>query len=209
MSTGMRLRICLLATVLALAACGGSEEGTSSTAGPDAPEVSTTDASGSGDGSQEPTDTTAPASSSDAGGAREVDVDEATIIVGGETFLFSEGSRCDPDRGGIVFEADLRRVDENGDPIGIPGMEDATNSAYFVFDHEGSGGAEDLTNIYFYGDIDSSGDTEWWASHLSHEGSGVDSVTIEGNYAHGTATFVSSEGDGPVSGTFEVICANE
>lgn len=205
MSPDMQLRTFLLATTLALAACGGSEDGTASTAQPGgtsssaqpgATEVSTTVASGS-----------------NAGGAREVDDDEATIIVGGKTFLFGEGPSdiCDPDwQGqGMWFRADLRRVDENGDPIEIPGREGSTNTAIFVFDHEGSGGAEDLTNIYFFGDIDSSGDTEWWASHLSHEGSGVDSVTLEGNRAHGTATFVSSEGDGPVSGTFEVTCAND
>jgi hypothetical protein len=210
MSPEMRLRICLLATVLALAACGGAEEGTASTAGPGASEESTTVASD--DGSGEPAETTAPASNSYAGGTPEVNVDEATIVVGGETFWFTQGPSdiCTPDwQGqGMWFRADLRRVDENGDPIEVPGME-GINPAYFVFDHEGSGGPEDQTGIYFFGGVDSSGDAEWGASHLSENGSDVDSVTLDGNRAYGTATFVSSDGDGPVSGTFEVICADD
>ena len=210
MSHDMRLRICLLATAVALAACGGSDDGAAPAAGPDAPEVPTTVASGSGE--EEPTETSAPAGDSESGGAPAVDGDQGTITVGGETFLFGEGNGiCTPDwQGqGMWFRADLGRVDEDGDPIEVPGMPDSINPAYFVFDHEGSRDAEDQTGIYFFGVVGSSGDTEWGASHLAENGSGVDSVTLDGNRAHGTATFVSSDGDGPVSGTFEVICADD
>jgi len=203
MSSDMRLRICLLATALALAACGGSEEGTSSTAEPGAPEASTTVASG--DDSQEQVETTAPGGDSDGGDAREVDVSEATIVLGGDTYLYrqDENGTCDPDFAGSFLRAFLTRVDENGDPMEMPGMEGFTQGATFALALEGFGEAEDQTAISI------SGETEWFASPLTHEGSRVDSVTIEGNYAHGTATFLSNDGDGPVSGTYEVICANE
>ena len=203
MSPNMRLRTLLLATALALAACGGSDEGASPTAGPDAPEVSTTVAPGSGDGSQEPTDATA-AGNAESGDARGVDVSEATIIVGDETFLYRQGENgtCDPDFAGSFIRAFLTRVDENGEPMEVPGMEGFTQGATFALAIEGFGEAEDPTAITI------SSETEWFASPLTHEGSRVDSLTIDGNYAHGTATFVSSNGDGPVSGTFEIICAN-
>ena len=202
MSQGMRLRICLLATTLALAACGGSEGGASSTAGPDAPEVSTTVAPGSE--AEEPAETTAPAGDSDGGDVREVDVSEATIVLGDETYLYTqeENGTCDPDFAGSFFRAFLTRVDENGDPMELPGMEGFTQGATFALALDGFGEAEDQTAISI------SGETEWFASPLTNEGSRVDSLTIDGNYAHGTATFVTNDGDGPVSGTFEIICAN-
>jgi len=37
----------------------------------------------------------------------------------------------------------------------------------------------------------------------------VDSYKIEGSHAEGTVTFTSAAGDGPVSGTFEVTCADD
>jgi len=47
-------------------------------------------------------------------------------------------------------------------------------------------------------------DTSWSAG--LQPGRSVDSYAIDGNRVSGSATFVSERGDGPVPGTFEVVC---
>jgi hypothetical protein len=51
-------------------------------------------------------------------------------------------------------------------------------------------------------------DVKWTANAGSSqvEGSSVDDWSIDGNRIEGTATFVSSAGDGPTPGTFEATC---
>lgn len=49
-------------------------------------------------------------------------------------------------------------------------------------------------------------DVSWYASETQVEGSSVDAFAIDGNHAEGTVTFISSSGEGPVPGTFDVSC---
>ena len=54
-------------------------------------------------------------------------------------------------------------------------------------------------------------DREWIADSESTQVSGtsVDDWSIDGNTIRGSATFASTAGEGPVPGTFEVVCAEE
>ncbi len=171
---------------LGLSACGGSPGETPTTQG----------------GSAQATTTT----TSGTGGTRQVDVSEATITVGEEIYQFkdtgSPRNSCAPSLfGSGYFNVALTWVDV----AGVPTVPDGYVGVHLVLIREGTGLPGEVPVIAV--GADTLGGAVWVADSRKADGSGVESFSIDGRHTHGTANFVSADGGGPVSGTFEVTCA--
>lgn len=210
------------AFVLALAACGGSDEPSS-----DSEETaSTTAAQSSGEETDEttpPAETTAPAPEAtaddgddgddgDSDGAAGTGPSTATVTIDGETYEFStEGAivaQCKTDLFG-VFIVQLPRVGGDGN-VSVVALREGTDPAV----------VEQTNSVQV-----SLGDDDWVADEgsdlfdnseaLQPGMSQVDSVEIDGSTVRGSATFVrtlSAFGVGEletVTGTFEATCGEE
>jgi hypothetical protein len=210
----IKARIALIgigaALALALTACGGSaDETTPDTASPD---VSTTtggtvDTPTTTAGSETTTTAASEGGSSDISADHpRTDVSHATVVVGDEVFYFAQvdengaldpNGDCDPEFFGSVFRAILRRVDAQGDNVE---MEDTGDLVGF------QGATFSFTAQLEEGIVAIPG--QWQAFPAQGFGS-VDSLTIDGDTATGTATFVDTEGGGDTaSGEFEVTCVS-
>jgi hypothetical protein len=211
--------VVVVAVALVAAACGGSSDSSQNTPTTQSQDGqtdeqtsgSTTSAPKSDSGQSDGTTSTAESGETSGGSGTSdsdhprADVSHATVTVGDEVFYFAQvdengnfddNGDCDPEFLGLQFRAILRRVDEQGknvlmgdtgDLVGYQGVSvgftDAGPDEWFIA----------MTG-------------SWQAWSVAGNGT-VDSVTIDGNKASGTATFVDVEGDGqPTGGTFEVVC---
>lgn len=170
----------LVVPVVLLTACGSDD-------------ASVTDQT---DGSPEASsDTTAP-SSTDSPTETGAGSSRATVTVGDESYEFAvvddEGS-CAVAGG---FSATFYLVDGQGQPVA--GEDEAIAGilpeARMSLSSEELGGAPGSVIVLSAG--------EGWVA----EAGGVESLTIDGNHAEGTATFTSMESGELVSGTFEATC---
>lgn len=218
-----RLILAIVVMLVALTACGGggdsSEAGdpeASTTAAAADPEVTTSDTAPAA-GDEEPGNEAADDSDSDSVSG----IGEATLTINGETYFFGETSfpalRCDPNMFGVFFVV-LPMVDEQGNAVPSGG------GLELVLLQEGTDPEELDQRNEVRLDLDSL-DQEWIADEediaerdLEPGTSQVDSYTIDGNRASGTATFYeensywASVGDpanevATAQGTFEVTCA--
>lgn len=208
----------VIALALVATACGGSSD--------TAQDTSTTQAQ-NGQSDEQASGSTTSAPKSDSGQSAETtsttegetergsgssdtdhpraDVPHATVTVGDEVFFFAQvdengnfddNGDCDPEFFGVQFRAILRRVDEQGENVLMEDTGDLVGYQVVTFGFTDVGPDEWI--------IAMSGSWQAWSA----TGNGiVDSVTIDGNKASGTATFVDTEGPGqPTQGTFEVVC---
>lgn len=190
------------AFALVLAACGGGGTGdddqaatTAAVASPEttvqAPEPTTTTEATQDTGDAEEDSTAQPTTSGRGSGS---------ITVGGETYLFAvvddEGS-CDPDLFGVGFSAVLTRVDQDGNPIEMQDRPGSTEGVTVALPFEADTGG--VIGGNFAGTA--------WSAGLDEESS-IDSASIDGPRAEGTATFVTGDGE-VVQGTFEVTCGRD
>lgn len=216
--TGMRVPVSIAVVLLGLVlgACGGSDESEA-----DAP-TSTTQVETDGSESTtstaiEPTDpkddtTTTTGLSEDTGGLNSdnprTDVSHATVVVGDEVFHFAqvnetgqfdENGVCDPAFLGVQFKAILLRIDDQGASVPMENTGDLVMYQGATFAFTDVGPEEWIVAI-----------PDMWQAAIPFGGGSVDSVTIDGNTAKGTATFVNLAEDGPgenaTEGSFEVVC---
>lgn len=193
------LAICALSLLL-FAACGGSDDDDNDS-GVDVPTTAPEANGGDGD-AEEPT--TAPEANDgddggeDASSPGDVEDNTGVVTIGGETYNYtlSETGTCDADFFG-TFRAFLRRVDSDGEFV-------RTADGFFEgmtisLNKEMDGGPES-------GILALTMEPEWVADPTIREGTGLDSYTIDGNVASGTATFGTPDGE-TAEGTFAVWCA--
>lgn len=195
------LTVCL---AVALAGCGGSDTGDTDVPADNPTTTAPSEAQTTTAPEPAPTTTptTTPPPEDDPGPA--ADESTATVSIGDETYTFGATGfiteRCDPDFFGGA-QIILQLLDESGEPtmvnesmvfLGVVLIPDDPSST--------------MVEVPTYQD-----DREWIANSESLEVSGtaVDDWSIEGNRVQGTATFASTTGEGPVQGTFEVVCAEE
>lgn len=182
----LRFKAALHTSIVAaglLVACGGSDD-----LGP----------GDDGDGGATETEST-PTSTAEAD-APSTDVSVGTLVLDGETYHFSvdEAPRCNPDYiSGLGFRASLVRVDKNGTPIAVPGNSSGLTQSLLVTLAREEGGGEG--SVLAQLDVG-------WQSGLDMTAP-LEEFTMDGNHAEGRGTFVSSDSDGPVAGSFEVTCA--
>jgi len=217
-----------LTLVLIAAACAGSDGSAEETAGDASPSATNANDAVTTSSADAPADTTTTASS----GTTEF-VAVATVTIGGETINFrAEGiyatANCRPARDGL-FRALLDPVDQNGEPLPNVGR----NELDLVLLHEGTDpdqvGESNYVAVYLASDDPSNLNytTGWTADAEDAERWGYDpalsqvnSYTIDGETASGTATFVTNEssaaflrGDADtvesVQGIFSVNCRSE
>jgi hypothetical protein len=118
------------------------------------------------------------------------------LVLDGETYFFAldGGGTCNPSAlFGSAFRAILDRVDEDRNQIarvGGPGSQGIDIALGLGED----AGASILASL----------DIAW--SSGFEPGTSVESYHVDGRRASGSAMFVSENGEGPVSGTFEVMC---
>ncbi|MEZ4503095.1 MAG: hypothetical protein R3C39_10760 [Dehalococcoidia bacterium] len=160
---------------------GGTAAATESTAQADAP----------------PTSTAEEESGSSSGGS-DVGPNSARVVIDGQTYLFAldEGGSCNPDFFG-GFRAILTRVDESGAPVPMAELPGGTQGITISLGPEGGGEASILANL----------DTGWQAGLDPETEATVESYSIDGNRAEGTATLAGGEGTDTVSASFEVQCS--
>lgn len=199
--TTARVASILCALTLLIAACGDEDgdgdAGPAPASGEDTADGTTATPSES---EAEPEESTE-ADQETSGSSPDAGESTAVLTVGDETFMFAvvdDGGSCTPDfLGG--HRAILTRVDENGEPVEIPDLEGFTEVVDIVVSEDGE--IEGVIGGNF-------GGTAWSAGEDGNEESSIDSVSIDGVRAEGTATFVNEEGD-IAEGTFEVTCAEE
>ncbi|MFZ0626640.1 MAG: hypothetical protein WAN34_09095, partial [Acidimicrobiia bacterium] len=92
-------------------------------------------------------------------------------------------------------------VDENGAPVAFEEDPSVTQSVDMFLANPGEGVPPSAILIAL--------EPAWWANPDNVEGSSVDSLTLDGGHAEGTATFMTEAGDGPLQGTFEVNCSGQ
>lgn len=190
---------------LVLIGCGGSDDaGEDPSASPTTTTpsvVATTAAPADSEPEPDPTTTTAAAP---AEPSASVDVSEATVVVGDETYSFGSTGfiteRCNPNFFGGA-QVILQLLDVGGEPLTV-GDQMVFLDVALIPDDASS------TTI---GVPTPEPDREWIADSesLQVSGTSVDEWSIEGNRITGTATFASTAGEGPVPGTFEIVCADE
>jgi hypothetical protein len=119
----------------------------------------------------------------------------ATLTLDGTTYEFREfeNGSCNPDLFG-GFSAILGRIGPDGERL----TDETHGVGQGMSVQIGPGMADDGGDT---GSVGALLDIAWNADD-------IDTFTIEGNRATGTATFMSETGEGPVPGVFEVICAN-
>lgn len=131
-------------------------------------------------------------------------VSTATVNIAGETYTFGATGfiieQCNPDFFGGA-QVVLQMVDENGEGMVIDGQIRPVNIALIPNDPGSTAVSVPTTDP----------DREWIAEvdSMIVEGSQVDDWSIDANRVQGTATFVSTAGEGPEQGTFEAICIEE
>lgn len=197
-----RWPLALTMALLLLTACAGSPDtGPAATSGAadTTTSISSSDASVADDGGSA---TTTTAASDDKSTAGDLGANSATITLDGTTYLFQldEGGTCDPNWVGTGgMRAILTMVDENGDPVAFEQDSTITQGVdmFLVMPGEGVPASTILVGL----------EPAWWANPDSVAGSGVDSLSLDGGHAEGTATFMTEAGDGPAQGSFEVNCA--
>lgn len=202
-----RVSIAMAASALIIAGCGGSDDGSVASSETTVQKSATTTASEVTSSTTpttigEPTeDTTPDSSNSDHPRA---DVSHATVTVGDEVFTFAqvdengqldENGDCDPNYLGVQFRAILSRIDDQGATVPMEGMGDLALTQGGTFGFTAAGPQEGIVAIL----------GSWQANTAAGLGS-VDSVTLDGNTARGTATFVDESGANPIEGTFELTC---
>jgi hypothetical protein len=218
------------ALLLAVSACGGSDEAASqddaSSGGGSTTTIAATPAAGGGDqagddSSSGGTPSDDGASGDDQGAAAVSGIGRGSVTINGETYYFGETSfpalQCNPNLFGVFFVV-LQMVDEQGNEI--PGG----GGLQLVLLQEGSD-PEELDQRNEARVAIEALDQEWIADEediaersLEAGTSQVDSYTIDGSRATGTATFYeensywASVGDASnavnvTEGTFEVTCA--
>lgn len=214
-----RLVLAALVSVLALGACGGSDEvgDTVDGAAPLATQPAS-DAAAPSTTTTPPSETSDDASPTDEGGQSPVSGAENTVVVtiGATTYEFDATpgtlTECNPDFFGAFFvngaSADGDSVSLLLPPPGDPNFEDPPSVRVKV----NNGGADftadpSIIEIANYADVISEGDTQ------------VDAFTVDGNTASGTATFIDEQGifaalggqagdPEPIRGSFEVACSD-
>lgn len=184
----MRRRFRLTTFILAaglLIACGGSDD-----AEPDGGN----DGDDGGGGNGAATATAAPATAEPDSDTPDLDGNSGTMTLDGETYHFEieDDRSCDPDYlNGLGFRATLIGVDESGNL-----MTAVEQSLLVTLAREEAGGE---------GSVVATVDSVGWQSGL--DGTTTVEFTIDGNQAEGSGTFVTSDGRGPVDGSFAVTCA--
>jgi hypothetical protein len=196
-----------------LGACGSGDtnDPTTTTAGtvpetvPETTGAETTETTGPMTGSTEAAPST-PETTTTEESSDTVAESAATISIGADTYEFRTtgfaAETCDPDFFGGV-QVVLAPADENGEPLVFEGVISPLTMILLPSDL-----ADDAPSVEFRVP---GGDVEWFANADSTtvSGSEVGEWSVEGNRVTGAATFVSDAGDGPVAGTFEVVCADE
>lgn len=134
----------------------------------------------------------------DKSGSAYLDTNSAMVVLAGETYRFArvEGGTCDPDFFG-VYRAFLARVDDRGQPI------ENKNAPGFP---EGITISLSLTDQNDYAAGGEFGGTVWVAGRGGNLESDTGSYSVNGASAHGTLSFVNSDGE-VVEATFEVLCS--
>lgn len=165
-----------------LAGCGSDDTDTTSAAADD---VGTTAASEPADDSA--TETTQSDGGEETSGSGQ---SRGTVTFGGETRAYVDlgNGVCTTDYHGTgVFHSRLISNDDS--------VETMTLALY------PDGDPEELSSLVLISLEDS-----WLGNGELMEGSAVDSFDIDGNHAEGTATLISTSGEGTVSATFEPTC---
>ena len=177
----------MLVIVLLLFGCGGGESTTSQPSN----SAPTTAAQATPTSEAVETDEGG-ANLGDEGGANLGDETYATLELDGATYEFGlgEGTKCEPERLGVLFEARLAHLDQSGQPIGTEGI-------LVVLDHNKQGQTVSL-------EVDG---VAWSAGVGTGAGFPGDDHDIDGSYAEASLTFVSEDGV-EADGQLEVNCAN-
>jgi hypothetical protein len=188
-----------------LAGCGGTDtsgdvtEDTTDVAAPTtAPAAATTAVP------TEPAETPTTAPPAQEEPAATVDVSTATVTVGDETYDFGATGfiteRCNPSFFGGA-QVILQLLDVTEEPLTVGGQMVFLDIALIPNDPSST-----AVNV-----PTPEPDREWIADSESVQVSGtsVDDWSIDGNIIRGSATFASTAGEGPVPGTFEILCAEE
>lgn len=170
------------------AGCGG--DGASDTTAASSDSTTTI---ASGESESDPTTST---TTSQGDGSTEIDgasSGETSVVLdlGGSTYLFGMGpnASCDPANLGVVYQAQLVRVDADGVPMGA-------DSILVALDLEGRG-----TTVSAVLDGES-----WTAGEGTGGGSPSDTYSVDGPSAKATLAFVSSGGE-EAEGRLEAFCA--
>jgi hypothetical protein len=123
---------------------------------------------------------------------------DGILEIDGEEFLLklSDTGTCDADFFG-TFRAFLGRVDESGERMTLSGDLRQGTTFILLYDESANEGTSTINVL---------SEVEWMADPSRDERSGVDEVALDGNRAVGSATFVGPNGEGPVSGRFELVC---
>jgi len=200
----------LLSFVLAVAACGGDDDGgdaesvaatSAPTDAPSEPDAPATTLSTDGGPSEESTDDPSPEEEPDDSGSAPAE-NMATVTIGDKTYEFDAEAhlvgRCDPNFFGAFWV------------IAAP-ADGSTGNLEMLIVPEGDTSHDETSKIKVgVEDIDG---RDWRADEDGGEGtpageSGVVSATMEGNTVSGTASFVDVyAGDGATAeGTFQVTC---
>ena len=202
--SGRAIAVTLL-VVGVLAGCGGtdtSEDVTEDTG--DVAATTTAPAAVTTAGATEPTDTPTTAPPAQEEPAASVDVSTATVTVGDETYTFGATGfiteRCNPSFFGGA-QVILQLLDVTEEPLTVGDQMVFLDIALIPNDPSST-----AVNV-----PTPEPDREWIADSdsLQVSGTSVDDWSIEGNAIRGSATFASTAGEGPVPGTFEVVCAEE
>ncbi|MGA9594509.1 MAG: hypothetical protein WBV06_00010 [Acidimicrobiia bacterium] len=200
-----RWALALAMAFLLLTACTGSGDTGPGSTDANADDTTTSSpASGSSVANDGDSATTASTVDESKHSGGEVGTNRATVTLDGDTYLFQldEGGTCDPDwlgTGGL--RALLTMVDENGDSVAFEEDSSITQGVDMFLADPGEGVPLSEISIFL--------EPAWWANPDAVEGSSVDSLTLDGGHAEGTAIFMTETGEGPVPGTFEVNCATQ
>lgn len=199
--------------VLLAVACGGDDVGgTAGTAEPEPTATSAPPTTGAAEsdaagttGTEPSTPSTAPSTTVAGGAGSDAGVSVATVTIGDESHEFRTtgfpAETCDPDFFGGA-QVVLAAADEDGQPLAVDGVIAPLSLALIPPDL-----SEDAPSL----ELSTPAGVEWIANADSTavSGSAVDDWSIDGNSITGSATFVSPDGEGPVQGSFEIVCAEE
>ena len=196
----------IAATLLAvaLAGCGGTDTSDDVTEDPGVAVTTTAPATATTAAANEPVDPTTTAPPAQEGPETSVDVSTGTVTVGDETYTFGATGfiteTCNPDFFGGA-QVILQLLDVTEEPLTVGGQMVFLDIA--LIPNDASSTAVNVPTP--------EPDREWIADSESMQVSGtsVDDWSIDGTVIRGSATFASTAGEGPVPGTFEVICFEE